>query len=62
MRFTICKKCNLELQVDECDYMPGCREMEEFRCPKCKDVLGKVFTSGIPNVTIIRKLEEKNNK
>lgn len=45
-----CKcKCGANLKVYENDYLPGCRESEEVFCPKCHELVTKVFTSGIPN-------------
>lgn len=47
---TFCKcKCGANLKVYENDYLPGCRESEEVFCPKCHELVTKVFTSGIPN-------------
>lgn len=47
-----CKNCGAQLEIDENDYMPGCRDIEEVLCPKCGHEVTKVFTSGIPTVTI----------
>ena len=43
-----CPYCGTELRIEENDYMPGCREMEEVICPICHKEVTKVFTSGIP--------------
>lgn len=55
MRYCTCPKCNSKLEVYENDYMPGCREMEEYYCPECGNCLGKIFTSDIP---FVRKIDE----
>lgn len=57
MRYCKCKECDLKLEVDENDYMPGCREMEEYFCPQCGRPLGKIFTSGTPSVRILDEEE-----
>ena len=44
--------CNADLEINENDYMPGCRESEEVYCPNCKKIATKVFTSGIPSVSV----------
>lgn len=48
MIYTKCENCKANLEIDENDYMPGCREMEDVDCPKCGEVASRVFTSGIP--------------
>ena len=53
MIFCTCDKCGAKLEIDECDTTPGCREMEEAFCPKCGELVTKVFTSGIPQVYVI---------
>ena len=54
MIYTTCETCNNKLEIEENDYMPGCREIEEIYCPICKTTLvAKVFTSGIPKVSVI---------
>ncbi len=55
MQFCTCHVCGAELEVHENDRYPGCREMEEACCPICKTEVTKVFTSGIPNVTVIKR-------
>lgn len=52
MVYCNCEKCNVALEIDENDYMPGCRETEEVICPVCKEVATKVFTSGIPTARV----------
>lgn len=44
----ICPHCTTKLKIEENDYMPGCREMENVICPKCNKVCDRVFTSGTP--------------
>ena len=44
-----------KLKIDENDTMPGCRELEEVYCPICDEEVTKVFTSGIPTVTVEEK-------
>lgn len=48
MTYCTCPHCGTELKIEENDYMPGCREMEEVMCPICHKEVTKVFTSGIP--------------
>lgn len=55
MIFVKCSKCGATLEVDENDYMPGCRDREEYYCPVCEEKVGSVFTSGIPSVRVISK-------
>ncbi len=57
MEICICSNCKSEIEIEECDYMPGCREMEEVYCPECHKLLTKVFTSGIPRAYVRRKEE-----
>lgn len=47
MMYCKCEKCGVDLLVEENDTIPWCREMEEFICPACNEIGGKVFTSGI---------------
>ncbi len=60
MRYTKCRNCGVSLVIDENDYMPGCREMEEVMCPMCNKIADRVFTSGIPRASVISKEEYKN--
>lgn len=55
MVYCTCSKCNSKLEIDENDYMPGCRESEEVICPKCNNEVTTVFTSGIPKVSVIEE-------
>lgn len=55
MRFAKCSYCGTELEIDECDTMPGNREMEDVLCPECGCVVTRVFTSGIPKTTVVKK-------
>lgn len=55
MVYCKCRNCGVALEIDENDYMPGCREKEEVYCPNCKEVATTVFTSGIPKATQISK-------
>lgn len=55
MLYCKCSSCGIELEIDENDYMPGCRESEEVNCPKCGNEVTKVFTSGIPVARVIEK-------
>lgn len=50
MTYCTCPHCGTKLKIEENDYMPGCREMEEVMCPNCHKEVTKVFTSGIPQV------------
>lgn len=52
MLYCTCENCNSKLRIYENDTMPGCREMEEVFCPICKEVVAKVFTSGIPEAYV----------
>lgn len=61
MRYCTCKICDSKLEVDENDYMPGCRDMEEYYCPKCGNCLGKLFTSGIPSVRKIDEIDKRES-
>ena len=46
-----CKKCNINLIVDDGDcYAGGLRDNELVFCPKCNAQLTPVYTSGIPQV------------
>lgn len=47
-----CQNCGAKLCVDENDLTPGCREMEEVFCPVCHELVTRVFTSGIPVVSV----------
>lgn len=51
----VCPKCKAKLRIDENDAIPGCREFEEVYCPECQAEVTKVFTSGIPTVTVEEK-------
>ncbi|MGL4666286.1 MAG: hypothetical protein ACRCWA_14835 [Clostridium butyricum] len=53
MEYAKCENCCASLEIEENDYMPGCREMEEVYCPVCKKEVTKVFTSGIPRAYVI---------
>ncbi|NOW87953.1 primosomal protein N' [Clostridium beijerinckii] len=53
MVYTKCENCGVSLEIDEDDYMPGCRETENVSCPSCKKVATTVFTSGIPRAYIV---------
>lgn len=53
MQQCICEKCSAKLEIYENDTMPGCREVEEVFCPRCNELVTKVFTSGIPSVVVI---------
>lgn len=55
MIYCVCSKCKAKLKIDENDTMPGCRELEEVYCPICDEEVTKVFTSGIPTVTVEEK-------
>lgn len=55
MRYCTCEHCGTELEIEENDIMPGCREMEEVYCPECKEIATKVFTSGIPRAYAVTK-------
>lgn len=55
MIYCVCPKCKAKLKIDENDTMPGCREFEEVYCPICDEEVTKVFTSGIPTVTVEEK-------
>lgn len=55
MVYCTCENCGTELEVEENDYMPGCREMEEVFCPECHNLVTKVFTSGTPTVHVVGK-------
>lgn len=52
MVFCTCPNCGTKLCVDENDTTPGCREMEEVFCPVCHELVTRVFTSGIPVVSV----------
>lgn len=54
MVYCECPHCGVKLRIDECDTTPGCREMEEVKCPNCNDEVTKVFTSGIPQAYILK--------
>lgn len=53
MVYTKCGSCGVSLEIDENDYMEGCRETENVVCPKCKNVATTVRTSGIPTAYIV---------
>ena len=55
MIYCVCPKCKAKLKIDENDTMPGCRELEAVYCPVCDEEVTKVFTSGIPTVTVEEK-------
>lgn len=55
MVYCTCENCGVKLEIQENDYMPGCREMEEVFCPKCHSLVTKVFTSGTPTVNVVEK-------
>jgi len=55
MEYCKCENCGVDLEIDENDTTPGCREMEEVYCPKCNKLATKVFTSGIPMAYVVRK-------
>lgn len=57
MVYASCRSCGVSLEIDENDYMEGCREREDVTCPKCNDVATTVRTSGIPTARIIDKKE-----
>lgn len=56
MVYTKCKHCGVSLEIDENDYMPGCRETEEVKCPECGKTATTVRTSGFPSA---HKIDEK---
>lgn len=53
-RRTVCEKCNLVLEYDDKSVWLGNRDWEEICCPKCKEVVDKVFTDQIPIVYVIK--------
>lgn len=55
MVYTKCCECGVALEINENDYMPGCRESEEVICPKCKKVATTVRTSGFPTARVVNK-------
>lgn len=55
MVYCKCGHCGVDLEINENDYMPGCRETEEVDCPNCNKVATKVFTSGIPTARVVSK-------
>lgn len=60
MVYTTCRNCGVSLEIDEDDYMEGCRDTENVTCPKCNKIATTVRTSGIPTARIVDKavLEE----
>lgn len=54
MVYAECPNCNVKLEIQENDYMPGCREHEEVYCPECNEFVTKVFTSGNPSARVIK--------
>ncbi|MDM0947582.1 hypothetical protein QTI71_15010 [Clostridium perfringens] len=57
MVYTDCQSCGVSLEIDENDYIEGCREREDVTCPKCNGIATTVRTSGIPTARIIDKKE-----
>lgn len=55
MIFQKCPNCKVDLEVYENDTIPGHRESEEYYCPECGEEAGKVRTSGIPTVRVVKK-------
>ena len=53
MTEVVCSHCGTKLRIDECDTMPGCREMGEVKCPNCNKVADSIFTSGIPQAYVV---------
>ena len=53
--YTKCKHCGISLEIEENDYMPGCRETEEVTCPECGKIATTVRTSGFPTARKIDK-------
>ncbi|MBU3130411.1 hypothetical protein [Clostridium tagluense] len=56
MVYCKCRNCGANLEIDENDYMPGCRETEDVNCPKCDKIATSVFTSGFPVAREIDKM------
>lgn len=53
MIYTTCRACGVSLEIDENDYMPGCRDTEEVMCPKCNKIATTVRTSGFPSAKVV---------
>lgn len=53
MLYTKCENCNVALEIDENDYIEGCREREDVRFPKCNDIATSVRISGFPSARVI---------
>ena len=47
-----CPNCKASLAIEENDYQPGCRDIEEVFCPKCEAFVTKVFTSDMPTAHV----------
>lgn len=62
MVYTDCQSCGVSLEIDEDDYMEGCRERENVKCPKCNNIATTVRTSGIPTARIIDKKDMEEIK
>lgn len=50
---TKCNKCGSILKYDKRSVWEGCREMEEYECPVCGNVIDRAFTDLPPYVSVI---------
>lgn len=60
IRRATCEMCGVRVEYDDRSIWEGNRDFEDVLCPKCGNVLDRVFTDLCPTVRIIG--EARQNK
>ena len=53
-----CEKCGAVSKYDDRSVWEGLRDLEEVTCPKCGNVLDKVFTDLTPVATLVEETSD----
>ena len=62
IRCVICSLCGAKVQYDDRSVCEGSREKEDVDCPKCGNLLCRVYTDLIPIAWIAEEGEEHTAK
>ena len=52
LKRVVCNKCNSVLEYDDKSVCEGNRDFEEVNCPKCRNVVARVFTDLCPRIRL----------
>lgn len=58
-RTVACSKCGAVCEYDNKSVCEGNRDFENVHCPKCGQLLDRVFTDSIPTVRLVKKGDEE---